>query len=172
MKRAIVLALLVTAAPSLAQTSALKNHDTNAPILFDADRSELRDKEGIYTLTGSVRVRQADLTLEADKVNVRYTRSGDSDLQAQLMDARGNVKLTSPSERATAQTGIYDVAKKLVTMIGGVVLTQGKSELSGQRLVIDLASGRSSLDGRAGGGAAGATNGRVSGRFVVPDRSK
>jgi lipopolysaccharide export system protein LptA len=165
--------LLAAAVPALAQTSALRNHDTNAPILFDADRTELRDKDGIYDLAGSVRIRQGDLTLESDKVSVRYTQSKAGDLQAQTMDARGNVRLTSPSERATAKSGIYDVKGKLITLIGNVVLTQGQNQLSGQRLVIDLASGRSALDGRSSGaaGAAPATGGgRVSGKFVVPER--
>jgi lipopolysaccharide export system protein LptA len=55
-----------------------------------------------------------------------------------------------------------------------VTLEQGANILRGGRLVIDLNSGRSIVDGRASGGAPGAvigSNGRVTGRFTVPQRS-
>jgi lipopolysaccharide export system protein LptA len=49
-----------------------------------------------------------------------------------------------------------------------VQLTQGTNRLNGGRLVLDLRTGRSSVDGRAGAapGAAG-QGGRVSGTFTV-----
>ncbi|MDI1294514.1 MAG: OstA family protein, partial [bacterium] len=52
-------------------------------------------------------------------------------------------------------------------------LTQGANRLTGGRLVMDLASGRSTVDGRASGGTpgvAGNAGGRVSGTFTVPQR--
>ncbi|RKH74980.1 OstA family protein, partial [Corallococcus praedator] len=68
---------------------------------------------------------------------------------------------------------IYDVTQKQITMIGDVVLNRGASQLRGQRLAIDLDTGRATLDGAGGAarpGAAPAPGGRVSGRFVVPPR--
>jgi lipopolysaccharide export system protein LptA len=91
----------------------------------------------------------------------------------QRLDARGNVRLISPSESATGNTGIYDVSAKIVTLVGNVTLDRGGSNLKGQRLVLNLVSGQTSFDGRSGGTAAtpGATPGRVTGRFVVPQRT-
>jgi lipopolysaccharide export system protein LptA len=56
----------------------------------------------------------------------------------------------------------------LITLIGDVKLVQGSNKLSGGRLVIDLNSGRSTING--GGGGTGASAGRVSGTFTVPQR--
>jgi lipopolysaccharide export system protein LptA len=50
-------------------------------------------------------------------------------------------------------------------MSGGVRLNRGSDTLNGGRLVIDLRSGLSSVDGA--GGSAG-RGGRVSGTFSVP----
>jgi lipopolysaccharide export system protein LptA len=58
-------------------------------------------------------------------------------------------------------------------------LQRGADRLSGGRLVIDLTSGVSSLDGRAGGGSSaagapatsGSSGGRVTGTFSVPKRN-
>ena len=171
--RRLALLLLLAATPAVAQ-SALKKHDTNAPIDVNADKIEVQDKQGISIWTGNVRVKQGDLDLASNSVKLFYRRKGDTPEIVRL-DAIGAVQLTSPSERATGAYGIYDVEHRLLTMTGGVVLNQNQSVLRGQRLVIDLASGRSTLDGRVSSAAPGTPGqaeggGRVSGRFVVPER--
>jgi lipopolysaccharide export system protein LptA len=53
-----------------------------------------------------------------------------------------------------------------------VVLIRGGSEVRGGRLVIDLNSGRATVDGSAvGGGTNAGQGGRVTGRFTVPQRT-
>ena len=174
MMRAFVL-LALFAAPAFAQTSALKGHDTNAPIDVDAARIEVRDNDAQAVFSGDVKIRQAELTLDADSVKVLYQRAGKGDPQIQRLDARGNVRMTSPSERASGRTAIYDVPARIITVLGDVVLTRGDSVLRGERLAINLESGRSTLDGRGSAAPAApgapAAGGRVSGRFVVPQRT-
>ena len=173
MHAARALMALLVAVPALAQgTSALKHHDTNAPVDFDAARIEVLDKQNQAILTGAVKVRQGDLDLAAEQIKVFYQQKG-GDRVVQRMDASGGVKLTSPSETATGRFGVYDVERRLVTVTGNVVLTQGQSVLRGQRLAIDLDNGRSTIDGRSGAAApdaAGQPSGRVTGHFVVPER--
>jgi lipopolysaccharide export system protein LptA len=59
-------------------------------------------------------------------------------------------------------------------MAGNVRLNRGGDTLNGGRLVIDLRTGISSVDGRADGSSSvtgavgGSGNGRVSGSFSVP----
>ncbi len=174
MLRAVILLSLALAAPVVAQTSALKGHDTNAPIDVDAARIEVRDNDAQAVFSGDVKIRQGTLTLDSDSVKVFYQRVGGGNPAIQRLDARGNVRLTSPSERASGRTAVYDVSAKLITMIGDVVLNRGDSQLRGERLAIDLNTGRSTLDGRSGPATQGqpATGGRVSGRFVVPQRGQ
>ncbi len=166
--------LLLLAVPAASQTSmqasALKGLDTGAPIDVDAARIEIQDASNQAIFTGAVVIRQGRLTLNADTVKILYTRVGDAP-EMQRLDARGRVKLVSPSETATANTAIYDVRGKLITMSGNVVLNRGGSVLNGQRLVLDLASGRTSFDSRAGATTPG-SSGRVTGRFLVPQRTE
>lgn len=167
--------LLLQASVAPAQgitTSALRGLDTKAPIDVDADRIDVLDQQNQALFTGNVRVRQANLTLEADRIKIAYSRPAGSrggDPVIQRLDADGNVRLATPTERATGRFGIYDVEKRVLTLIGNVVLTQGTTKVQGNRLTIDLASGRSTLDGRTSTGQPGS---RVSGRFAVPDRKK
>ena len=162
--------LLLTALPAAGQgltNSALKGLDSKAPIDVDADRIDVLDQENQAVFSGNVRVRQANLTLESNRMQVAYTRPASGDPVVQRIDADGNVRITTPSERATARFGIYDVDKRLLTLVGGVVLVQGTTRIEGNRLVIDINSGRSTLDGQSSTGQPGS---RVSGRFAVPER--
>ncbi len=175
-KLILLLAALVPmtafSAPAFAQTSALKGLDTGAPIDVDAARIEIQDAANQAVFSGAVVIRQGKLTLNADSVKVLYSRDKAGNPEMQRLDARGHVKLVSPSERATGNTGIYDVSSKIITLTGNVTLDRGGSNLVGQRLVLNLVSGQTSFDGRGGGTAAapGTSPGRVSGRFIVPQR--
>ena len=152
-------------APALGQTSALKGHNSNAPIDVASDRIEVQDRADRAIFSGNVVVRQSQLTLTAGRLTVAYSNSGG--IEIRRIDATGGVTVKSPSETARGDFGIYDLDRKLITLVGGVVLTRGDSRVNGARLVLDLDSGRAVMDG---GGPPGTTNqgGRVTGTFTVP----
>jgi lipopolysaccharide export system protein LptA len=160
-------AALAAMGPAMSQTSALKGHNSNAPVDVAADRIEVQDRADRAIFSGNVVVRQAELTLNAARLTVAYTNS--SGIEIQRIDASGGVTVKSPSETARGQFAVYDLNQRIITMIGGVTLVRGDSRVSGARLVLDLDSGRAVLDG---GGPPGTTNsgGRVTGTFTVPQR--
>lgn len=164
-----VLATLALGGVALAQSpiSALRGHNTNAPIDVAADRIEVQDRADRAIWSGNVVVRQAQLTLEAQRLTLAYSTAGG--LEIDRLDASGGVVVRSPSETARGDFGVYDIDRRLITLIGGVRLERGGSRLSGARLTIDLASGRAVVDGGAAG--IGESGGRVTGRFTVPQRS-
>ena len=151
-------------------SSSLRGHDTSAPVDFDAARIEVQDRANRAILSGNVVVRQGPLTLNAERINVAYTTGNGTDIDR--IDASGGVTVRSPSETARGQFAVYDINRRLITMAGDVTLLRGTNEVRGGRLVIDLTTGRATMDG--GGSArpaqSGATGGRVSGRFTVPQR--
>ncbi len=55
--------------------------------------------------------------------------------------------LTSGEETATGDWADYDVARGLVTMGGGVTLTQGGNAIRGERLSVDLNAGTGRIEG-------------------------
>ncbi|MFL6751935.1 MAG: LptA/OstA family protein [Sphingomicrobium sp.] len=179
-RRGTILALPVAAAAvaataALAQAapqgrepiSALKGHNSNAPVDVTADRIELQDRADRAIFAGNVHVTQAELTLDTDRLTVAYSSNGG--VQIRRLDAAGGVVVKSPSETATGQFGIYDLDRKLITLIGNVQLTRDQNRVAGSRLVIDLDSGRAVVDGGPAG--VNQSGGRVSGHFTVPKRS-
>lgn len=158
----------VAASAQTIGSSSLRNLDTSGPVDINADRIEALDAQHQVIFTGKVHVRQGTLTLDARRIRVNYKpgKNG-ADPEIQRLDADGNVVLTSPTENATANYGIYDVTNRVLTLVGNVRLVQNNNRVSGNRLTIDLASGRSTMDGETSTGQPGS---RVSGRFTVPDR--
>ena len=149
--------------------SALKGHDTDAPVDVAADRIEVQDRADRAIFSGNVQVRQGGLELDTARLTVAYANAGG--IEIQRLEASGGVTLRSRSETARSQFAIYDLDRRLVTMIGGVQLVRGQSRVQGGRLVLDLDTGRAVLDGGAAGApGTGDTGGRVTGRFSVPQR--
>jgi lipopolysaccharide export system protein LptA len=153
-------------------TSALKGHNSNAPVDVAADRIEVQDRADRAVFSGNVVATQADLTLAAPRLTIAYSNNGG--IEIERIDATGGVTVKSPSETAVGQYAIYDINSRLITLIGAVTLIRGDSKVNGGRLVIDLNTGRAVLDGSAvAGGKGGNTTtsgGRVTGRFTVPQR--
>ena len=146
--------------------SALRGHNANAPVDVVADRIEVQDRADRAIFAGNVQVRQASLTLETQRLTVAYSTAGG--IEIDRLDASGGVTVRSPSETARGDFGIYDLDRRLITLIGDVVLSRGGSEIRGSRLVIDLESGRAVIDGGPPG--VGQSGRRVTGRFTVPQR--
>ncbi len=161
----VVLAAALFSAAAPAQT--IRNHNSNAPVNFDAGALELQDRADRVVLTGGVTATQAGLTMKASRVTAAYSNNGGVDVNR--LDATGGVTITKDDLRATSNAAIYDLNSNLITLIGGVKLVQGSNRLNGGRLVIDLNSGRSTING---GGTPGINNsgGRVTGTFTVPQR--
>ena len=148
--------------------SSLKGHDTDAPVDVAADRIEVLDRADRAIFSGNVEVRQGSLQLSTARLTVAYADTGG--IEIKRLEASGGVLLRSPSETARSQFAIYDLDRRLVTMIGGVTLVRGQSRVQGGRLVLDLDTGRAVMDGGAAGAPGAAATGRVTGRFTVPRR--
>lgn len=177
MRLLLALALLATATATSAQT----RHNSAAPIDFGADHIELQDKANRAVLSGSVAVKQAEMTLNAARMTVNYTGQViGGNPQVSRLDAAGGVTVKRPDQTARSQYAVYDLNRRVITMVGGVQLNQGGNTVSGGRLTINLGSGRAVIDGSgvAGGGASvpgttqAAPSGRVTGTFSVPKRDQ
>lgn len=158
--------------------SAQSRHDSAAPIDFSAAHQEFDDRAKRVILSGDVVVRQSEMTLSAARMSIAYSGDifGGGSPQASRVDASGGVMLTRPEQTARSQYAIYDLNRRVVTMIGNVSLRQSNGNvINGGRLTFNLDTNRATIDGSSvGGGAPGSTEaapgGRVTGRFSVPKR--
>ncbi|MFM7403913.1 MAG: LptA/OstA family protein [Erythrobacter sp.] len=155
----------------------IASHDSRAPVTYDAGNGLLDDRASRAVLGGGVIATQAGLTIQSERMQIDYTNAGS--LEIQRITATGGVSVSRGDERASGDNAIYDFGRRVIIMAGNVRLRRGTDTLNGGRLVIDLNSGLSTVDGSAAGGASAAIpgapsgKGRVTGTFTVPqDRKK
>ncbi|WP_022680989.1 lipopolysaccharide transport periplasmic protein LptA [Sandarakinorhabdus limnophila] len=161
--RALIVIALLAASPAAAQ-----RFDSNAPIDVDAGRIDIADDANEAIFSGAVVIRQGSMTLNADRVRITYSKDNAGSPQVQRLDALGSVRLRQDTMRATSNSGVYDVNRKLVTLIGNVKLDRGTDHLEGARVVWNLATRTTSFDART----ASNPGGRVTGRFTVPQKKQ
>jgi lipopolysaccharide export system protein LptA len=131
------------------------------PIQIEAATLEMRDKKKEATFSGNVKVVQGDTTLTsrkpANSAPIQTTTPGPGGSSSiRRLEAKGNVVVTQKDQVVTGETAVFDTRSNLITMLGGIVLTQGKNVLRGDRLVVDMTTGVSRVE---------SDNGRVQGLF-------
>jgi lipopolysaccharide export system protein LptA len=66
------------------------------------------------------------------------------------LEAKGSVVVTQKDQVVTGESAIFDTRANLITMAGGVVLTQCKNVLRGDRLLVDMTTGVSRVESDSG----------------------
>jgi len=150
------------------------SQNRDQPIQIEAASLEMRDKKKEATFSGNVKVVQGDTTMTSKSLVVFYDSgpapAGSSSpstaapkgaksgtMQAatpgpggsssiRRLEARGSVVVTQKDQVVTGETAIFDPRANLITMAGGVVLTQCKNVLKGDRLKVDMTTGVSRVE--------------------------
>jgi lipopolysaccharide export system protein LptA len=160
-KKLILILMTGTLGLSGAVHAAAKNplaasgRDNKSPIEINADALEVFQEENKAIFTGHVVVIQGTVRLKSEKMTVHYRQQEEKkgqDMGAgaiRRIDVEGNVFLSTPEETASGTSGVYDVEHQQIVLNNNVVLTRGKNTLKGDRLVYDLASGKSNITGGA-----------------------
>lgn len=164
------------APPNLGPPNALQGFSQNRgqPVQIEAATLEVRDKDKVATFSGNVHVIQGDTDMRSRTLVVFYeedssVKSGvkaaqpgpGGSSQIKRLEANGNVIVTQKDQTATGDKGIFDMRANTVTLLGNVVISQGQNVLRGERLVVDLTSGVSRVEG-----------GRVQGLFQRGSREE
>lgn len=151
------------------------SQNRDQPIQIEAASLEMRDKKKEATFSGNVKVVQGDTTMTSKTLVVFYESSAPPAAPAanskgaaksapiqsatpgpggassiKRLEARGNVVVTQKDQVVTGETAVFDTKTNLVTMLGGVVLTQCQNVLKGDRLIVDMTSGVSRVESDSG----------------------
>ena len=161
------------------------SQNRDQPIQIEAASLEMRDKKKEATFAGNVKVVQGDTTMTSKSLVVFYdsgpapatpapaapaapkgSKSGPmqsatpgpgGSSSIRRLEARGSVVVTQKDQVVTGDTAIFDTRANLITMAGGVVLTQCKNVLKGDRLKVDMTTGVSRVE---------SDGGKVQGMFI------
>ncbi len=150
--RGAIAAAAVLAATSYASAQAPGAPMDEGPLDVSADDLQVFEADGRAVYSGDVNAVRGGARLRADQVTVFFDNAdgGRFDAVSRLI-AEGEVYYVTASEVAHGARGVYDVEADTITLTGDVVLTQGCNVSTGSRLVADLTTGVSRLDGSGGG---------------------
>lgn len=123
---AVLLATLLAAAPAgdlAAQSLGLIDRDSDDPVEIEASEGiEWRQDDKVYIARGDVRAKRGEITVYGDVMTAHYRETEEAGSEIWLLEVDGNVRIESPSERATSETGVYDVDQGVLELRGDVVL--------------------------------------------------
>ena len=143
------IALLGTSAPVFAQGTQVAfgtiRQDTSAPVEVTANELNVDQNTGSAIFTGDVVIGQGEMRLSAPRVLVIY-RSNQEGIER--LEATGGVTLVSGPDAAESQRAEYDIDAGEIVMSGDVLMTQGNSALSADRMTVQLDDGTARMQGR------------------------
>lgn len=148
MTRWLLLCALLVAQPLAAQTNINLGGittDAGAPVEVAADSLSVDQDTGTAIFDGNVVIGQGDLRISAGRAQVVYD-SATGDIAS--FEASGGVTFATSTEAAEAQSATYDLINGQLVMSGDVLLTQGASALSADRMTIDVETGNAQMEGR------------------------
>ena len=147
------------------------SQNRDQPIQIEAASLEMRDKKKEATFAGNVKVVQGDTTMTSKSLVVFYdsgpapatpapaapkgSKSGPmqsatpgpgGSSSIRRLEAKGSVVVTQKDQVVTGETAVFDTRANLITMMGGVVLTQCKNVMRGDRLKVDMTTGVSRVE--------------------------
>lgn len=132
-----------------------------APLDLEADSLDVDDNARVAVFRGDVVSKQGELTMRSPEVRASYTGSarladtggataqpssgGGSQLN-QIDVVGGVVVTTADGRKMTGRTAHYEAKSNSVVISGDVELSQQGTVVRGNRLVVDVASGKATID--------------------------
>ncbi len=89
--------------------------------------------------------------LEAEELVATLRPDDSGQTEIVQIDAFGEVEISSPEEYARGDRGVYYVKEEVAILAGDVRITQGETQLNGQRAEVNMATGVSRLLPTSGG---------------------
>lgn len=119
--------------------------DPTLPVDVSSDALDVNQEDGSALFKGNVMIAQGEMRLSADTVLVINKSDGGG---IERLEADGSVLLVSGEDAAEAQTAQYTIDSGTIDMQGDVLLTQGVTTLTAQRMLVNLTTGEATLTGR------------------------
>lgn len=152
------------AAPAFAQIGK-----AGGPVDIESDQLQVVDAERKAIFSGNVDAQQGDARLKSKTLTVFFAQKpaatsasqsagealGASFGEIERLVAEGDVLYLTPTERARGDYGVYEMKTDTITLTGGVVVTRGDNVIKGDKMTIEVSSGKTTIVSNGPTAAAG-----------------
>lgn len=133
------------ASPALAAEKSLTSWKTGSePLQIDARSMDILGANKMVVFEGDVAARQGELTLHADRVEVR---ADPKTREIQSVRAKGSVRLRKGEVVASGDQAEYDAVKGVAVLTGSPKVWRGQDVVAGDKITLYLAEDRSVVEG-------------------------
>lgn len=114
---------------AMAQGFSLSGGDSDAPIAIEAEQGiEWQREKQVYIARGNARASRGDVTVYADSLTAHYRSDPGGGTEIWRLEANGNVRITSLTETAYGDKGIYDADGGVLVLTGRIVRMETPTE--------------------------------------------
>jgi lipopolysaccharide export system protein LptA len=140
--------------------------ETEEDTITARDSLEYWADEGRAVARGEAVAVRRDKRILADQLTAHFEKNDKGELDLYAVKAKGDVRISTPSEFVRSDSGVYYVEDELAELFGAVKITRGDNQLNGGYAEINLETGVSRLMAAPPGGVA---EGQVRG-LLVPEK--
>ena len=119
--------------------------ESKGDLITARDSLEYWERKQLAVARGDAVATREDKRIQADVLSAHFVPDAAGDLKLTRIDAFGNVEVSTATEYATGDKGIYYVEREFATLSGSVKITREENQLNGEYAEIDLAAGVSRL---------------------------
>ncbi|MBN2299335.1 MAG: hypothetical protein JXM72_12115, partial [Deltaproteobacteria bacterium] len=131
--------------PSLAYTEELKDTpDSSDMVEIEADRLDVNTPEGKAVFQGNVKAKKGDIIVNSQVLTLLYDNKTQ---KVTSLIADGEVFVLWQDKEATCNQAVYSLDKEMMELAGDVIITKGAEKLSGQKVIVDMASDTQVVEG-------------------------
>ena len=122
--------------------------NSSLPLEIKSEELNIEQNTGKATFSGSVMATQGNLILTAVTIVVEYAlKNSRMTSEMKKLTANKDVTIVSDTQSAVANKVVYDIISENIIMTGDVILKEGLSATSGDRLTINLKTGSRRMEG-------------------------
>jgi lipopolysaccharide export system protein LptA len=137
--------------------------ETGGDSITAKESLEYWEAKRLAVARGGAVASRGDKSLSAEVLVGHFRKDEDGRLVLRQVDAQGQVRIETPTEFVSGNSGVYYLDKQFAELTGGVKITRGEAQLNGEYAEVNLATGVSRLLAAPPGGK---SDTRVHGLFA------
>jgi len=144
---------IVSTVAGMAQGAAVSlgvgSYDKTKPVEITSEELSVDQRGGTATFTGNVIVGQGDMRMTCQLLKVEYGPdpvTGRNEIQ--VINMSGGVTFVGKDEAAEADRAVYTLSSGILVMFDNVLVTQGATVLSSDKMTYNLNTGDGVMEGR------------------------
>ena len=135
-------------APYFAYAAELKDIPNLTDMVeIEADRLDVDTQKGQALFQGNVKASKGDILVKGAMLTLKYDNTTQ---KVTSLIAENDVYVVWQDKEASCDKAVYQLDRNMMELIGDVVITKGQERLSGQKVIVDMASDTQVVEGGSG----------------------